>query len=242
MLPPRNANRRTLFFCLFFLLAGTAGAAPPPPFPVFIPSCNAQGKIKDGPQGSAGELCGTVAGGPCANLDASYYPNLWLLKAEPNVPAFHPNGDSAWNSRCDVDLESGKQMVCDAVLYPGKKVGTCKICGDPGPKGNPALYTYLGCPPKGVSCPKGLVLRPDGKCWGSNLPSWECEADCTQLYDKAGWCSNGSAWWTWFKGVYPDTPQNQYSKPICASLSCPLSGLSCAAVGQACKNNKCVTK
>jgi len=244
---PENAVRRTLFSCLFFLLAGAAVAAPkdkigiPPAKP---PVCNAQGKIEQGPKDSAGQDCGIVAGGPCAFLDASYYASHWLQGKDPEAPVFHPNGDFAWNGRCDVD-EKGRPMACVAV----SKVGTCKVCGEPGKGENPALFTYLGCPPKGKDCPEGLSLWPNGKCYDSNrgLPSWECEADCTHRYANEGWCSQGSAWWGWLKTVNDDAGKlNQtYQKPICAAFtSCTGSGLSCAAQGKACntQTGKCVTE
>ena len=238
---PENALRRTFFFCLFFLLAGAASADLPLGSP---PACNAQGKIEHGPKGSAGEDCGTVAGGPCADLTASYYPNRWLLGAAPEVPAFHPNGDFAWHGRCAAD-DKGRPMVCTA----GSQARTCKVCGEPGPGENPALFTYVGCPQKGKSCPEGLAPWPDGMCWTSKsgLPVWECEADCTHRYGKEGWCVNGSSWWSWAKTINPDVAKlnPSYPKPICAaSVSCAASGLSCAAQGKACntQTGKCVTE
>ena len=105
MLKSENATRQMLFFCLSFLLAGAAGAAPKLQKPIGIPSvkppvCNAQGKIESGPQGSLGEDCGTVAGGPCAALDAAYYPSRWLQGKDPEFPALHPNGDFHALSNC----------------------------------------------------------------------------------------------------------------------------------------------
>ena len=247
MLSPENATRRTLFFCLFFLLAGAAGAAPKPigiP-PVKPPACNAQGKIESGPQGSLGEDCGTVAGGPCAYLDASYYPSRWLQGKDPEFPAFHPNGDFAWNGRCDLD-DKGRQMVCVEGIYSGKKMGTCRACGEPGPGDNSAQFTHLGCQPKGKDCPDGSLLWPNGKCWkSSGLPTWECEADCAHHYNTEGWCSNGGAWWAWLKSVHPYAASlnPSYQKPICAdAVSCTKSGLSCAAEGKACNAGNCVTE
>ena len=232
MLPTENAIRRTLFFCLFFLLVGAAGAAPKPK--------------NTKPLGIPAPKPGTVAGGPCAYLDSPEYAGQ-LGGADPESPVFHPNGDFAWNGRCGTD-DKQRQMVCVEGTNGPKKVGTCKICGEPGPGDNPALLTYRGCPPKGKDCPEGMLLWPNGKCWDSNrgLPSWECEADCAHHYNTEGWCSHGGAWWTWLTGVNPDVPKNpSYSKPICAAAnSCAHSGLDCAAKGQACQpdTGKCIAE
>ncbi len=209
------------------------------------PVCDG-GVITEGPEGSLGEACGTIPGGPCHDIrEAS---TAWT-RSEPEDPGFHPNGDFLWHTRCGNDLYSGRQMVCVEEFFPGagvNRTGVCKICGDEGEggQGNASMFSTIGCKPE-TTCPEGQFLATDGRCWNidGGVPEWECEADCEALLNDYGWCVHHGPWRSWMESHHQDfaAHPSSYSLPICAEhTSCEtkgknFSGVECAAVGKICQ-------
>lgn len=214
------------------------------------PTCVA-GRDKDG------NVCGTAANGPCADIREFSYqsispPDLMTSRA-------HPNGDFSPFHYCASDANSGAPMVCVGEQFNGAGGGTfgvCKVCGGAG--GNePGTYTMQGCPAKNAgddACPDGYERGADGRCWDVHRarPDWECDADCKALYGNYGYCFHKGAWRNWWEDHSPEVSQaieaaqhagKYYSNSICAeAVSCPLDGASCAAKGQACSNDTCTAE
>lgn len=208
-----------------------------------VPKCGADGRFE-------GERCGEVAGGPCADLAAPYYGSMWLLGKDPEEREFHPNGDYSFHHRCDYDIDTGLQMSCVEEFFPGAGFNygpVCKVCGEPGPNDDPSLFTMVGCEAPNTGCPNGLFLGSDGRCWDTfrGFPSWECEIDCEEAYNGYGWCMNGANWRTLMESKHPDLDAYKdadYGLPVCADWSCDDHGIACAASGEACNFDQCVTE
>lgn len=210
--------------------------------PSEAPRCGDNSKISKGPDGSVGEDCGTIVGGPCADMTADSYHHVLAFGTDPEDPAWHPNGDYAWSARCGHDLDTGEQLVCVEGYFPGagtNHAGVCKRCGVPGDGENPDDFTMIGCEPEGHSCPQDLFLGADGRCWDlfEGVPEWECEADCKGLYNDYGYCVHHMPWRWLMQGEHPEFYEydQTYSEPICAEfMSCRDSGAECASQGKAC--------
>ena len=216
------------------------------------PKCGSDGLISAGPDDAIGEVCGTMPGGPCADITADYYyPDFAGFGGIGNDPRHvnqHPNGSAGWNRVCFPDEEQGRPMVCVNDTYPGAGPNiwpTCKICGIPADGEDADLYTMEGCPPIGPECPAGLALGSDGKCWDVNQgrPEWECAADCGSLYGDTGYCQHGGPWLDFMRqtmavvgGVADDLESAPYAQPICVDWLCPDAGIRCGWQGQACFN------
>jgi hypothetical protein len=205
------------------------------------PSCGNDGRIPDGPY--AGEPCGTIAGGACADIAAGYYPYMWLYGQDyPEDQELHPNGDFSRHHRCAYDLETGGEMTCVRSTFLGAGVnetGVCKICGTPPANADPNDYTMVGCRSEST-CPDGTDLWPDGRCWPSlgGLPEWMCEADCEHLYNGNGWCMHDISWRLMAEDLNPimnEYSDTDYGHPICAERFCEGSGMACAGQGMACR-------
>ena len=216
------------------------------------PRCGPDGTIVDGPEEAIGQLCGTMAGGPCADFTADYYYNDFAdFGGVGNDPAHvnkHPNGTSAWNHLCFPDETSGRPMVCVSDFYPGAGLNTwptCKVCGLPADGEDADRFTMEGCPPVGAECPEGLALGSDGKCWDATQgrPDWECAADCSSLYGDTGYCQHAGPWLDYMSehvaaigAVAADVGTPAYAEPICVDWACPDSGIRCGWQGLACFN------
>lgn len=214
-----------------------------PPAP--IPTCR-NGVDENGAD------CGTVVGGPCADLrQALPKPALWH-------PTAHPNGDWSPFTYCTED-EQGRPLVCQRELFPGAGQnwgGVCRRCGLPGDDLS-TNYTMQGCPVAAgddpFECPAGYAAGADGRCWRtpSGPPQWECEADCQAVYGPTGYCFHAGAWRDWWSDNDPDVDAAMtaalqsgayYPESICAEWACDRDGAACAAAGQACSNDSCVAE
>ena len=108
--------------------------------------------------------------------------------------------------------------------------------------------------PIGAECPEGFQIAADGRCWrvDTGPPDWECEARCADLYGFYGYCFHPGAWRDWWEDHDPtvnaamDVAKDSggyYTPGICAEwASCASDGVACAAVGEACSNDHCVTE
>lgn len=217
--------------------------------PADAPRC-ADGEIVHGP--GLGQACGSVAGGPCADITD---PDYEERSNDPSDPAMHPNGNFSWRHRCADNEETAEPMVCVADFYPGAGSNTwptCKICGTPPDGADPDRYTMIGCPPEGHECPLDLALGLDGKCWDvlEGRPEWECAADCEALYDDTGYCMYAGNWIDFMAdsfataGTLADTEgSGPHHTSICVDWSCDNVGLQCGWRGEACFNgDECVTE
>lgn len=220
------------------------------------PRCGPDGTITHGPDEAIGQLCGTVAGGPCADFTAEYYHNDFAdfggIGNDPSAVNKHPNGSAAWNLRCFPDEHTSEPLVCVTDFYPGAGLNawpTCKICGVAPDGEDASRYTMDGCPPEGAECPEGYALGSDGKCWDAyqGRPIWECPADCTSIYGDTGYCQHAGPWLDFMKEdiaainavSLEEGPPHPVS--ICVDWHCPDAGIRCGWQGKACFNgDECV--
>lgn len=189
--------------------------------------------------------CGTQVNFACAQVGEDASGSLTPAGSKPFNAHNNPDGAAAFDKYC-VDFPEvfdyyedapPVEMVCAETKLQQGTFDVCKSCADgatwPGCACNPSHTDPCG---PGLTCYPSTGYATDrsfstGRCWDSSdgPPSWECQADCHQIYGDSGFCHRGALPW---EGA---------GTPICASTFCDVNGIECAENGLFCNvdSNQC---